>query len=604
MNYPSLPSPEDGNVILLDSASYDSRLYSPELSPEIDDNTIVNILDPAKVEPSGDTPQRSRYKFRNLFKALSWKGKDKSTTVIDTEVSPEEPALYLSFVNDYPSKSTTCKGENIDSFRLSKGDSLYDNSKSLQHLKSGYFSEEDSLNEELKLESELASLSRFPKSATTIDKLECCSITSQTNAKTLSRSRGITRKLSQLSFRLKSKHTARTSTEKQHKKCLESQSDERILLDLLSPTCVGNSSTSPDLNLVEGWRFSDNKVPKLVLEPLPLKMNSDFKSHFVYQTLEEPELGKGASLYTELRNFQEENIEKILYYPFSQDDVDKNYSQNHNYLKITCLEVYEQYNSLFTQDGLDNFNVRSNSLLAIRSLDLPKILELYLNKFSTEDEAASSKNKSIQFLKELYSEEVSFVVNQQSFINGNFSPKVWNIWSSFVKDHTTNQRESYISTKITSYEQQVKIMHGGTNLLDFQSQERGPHIYVLKDGEYPIFHGTGKPVDKGEYIFAIPKESSISIWKSTLYLLFNERFNLNTPGYEIIGLGWRPYFFNESAGLQLTFFVDYHNQYDETIVKLFLNELRLIIPQEQKQFFKKCVSKLPGSKKKKNINIT
>jgi hypothetical protein len=78
---------------------------------------------------------------------------------------------------------------------------------------------------------------------------------------------------------------------------------------------------------------------------------------------------------------------------------------------------------------------------------------------------------------------------------------------------------------------------------------------------------------------------------------------MNTVGLEVIGVCWKKYRHRDKTGFQLCFYVDDRLEFSEERTVLFLSDLRNMIPEGDKQFFKRCKTLFPGHRKLRVIEL-
>lgn len=212
-------------------------------------------------------------------------------------------------------------------------------------------------------------------------------------------------------------------------------------------------------------------------------------------------------------------------------------------------------------------------------------------------------------------EPSNFDLNQLNHFNGSYIlqklqtgnclnnlQECWNIWLGNTSTSKFQKKHYKILQKILNKTSMLELCD---NLEFIETNLNGSYhqIYILKKSEIPIFHGKKLKKRLGEYVYVIPKGKAHLVWQSVTYLLLLGKFDLNSFGFDVRGVCWRRLDYNADAGFHLTFYVDDRETFGDGNMCLFLAELRVMIPENLKQYFKKCKTLRPGEKKISIVNI-
>lgn len=202
----------------------------------------------------------------------------------------------------------------------------------------------------------------------------------------------------------------------------------------------------------------------------------------------------------------------------------------------------------------------------------------------------------------------NFDLNQLNHFNGSYVlqklqtgrclknlPEQWNVWLGNTSTINFQRKKYQILHKIDSWDLLLTLCNS-PDFVKKNLKENYHQLFILKKGQLPIFHGNKSKKRLGEYVYVIPKGKEQLVWQSVTYLLLLGKFDLNSFGYNIAGICWRKLDVKNATGFHLTFYVDDRESYYEKNMLLFLSEIRVLIPENLKQYFKKCKTLLPGEK--------
>lgn len=322
----------DEDAINLDTDSTSSRSVSLDFnSPAMNGETVLDLLyTPSMKEDTLENTQKrqsKRSKLKELFRSLSWRNKNKS------DMSKENKTVENADDDvDDCSNDDAHIDINKDQFSLSNSprrgspeynfDNLYDNTKPLLYIDGNNNCDEHTDTFGSLTKSETSSQLEFtvpPNSSATIESQTPLATPSpekdkSSNGSVHSRSpiRSLSRKFS--IFSIRSRPQTATNT-----------------IDLSHV-----ASYFTDDTLLTDWRITE--VEKTTLETQPCPKIRDTKNvsksdNKIYLFLD-PTANKGQTYEKskEIEDLENENIEKLLYYPYAKEQVQKYYLQKGNYL--------------------------------------------------------------------------------------------------------------------------------------------------------------------------------------------------------------------------------------------------------------------------------
>ncbi|GAV26659.1 hypothetical protein PMKS-000114 [Pichia membranifaciens] len=589
---------EDSDVITIDSGSINSNMSSPVLSPVVDENTVMNILHVDKDESVGHTRKSgTRGKFRELFRSLSWRNKTKPNTdgkgeapqSDDADGETEEDA-HIEIDNDAFSFSDS-PVRNVSSNNTF--DNLYDTSKPMLHLQANVSvddNQESFINNQenafLPQHKELPILPVTADSVLTPVNTESIKV-----QKTKPSKRSLSRKFSLFSIR------SRPST-------------APSMLDLTNA-----SSYFADETLLTNWRMPKYQTATIITKRCPdhveIKRDTKVESE-IYLFLDSTDNSKTekANRLNTKEKIQSNNIEKMLYFPYSKSFFESSCLHKGNALSLRNNEANltlssEQHFFIYNDNceiktlntEFDVDSMKRSSALSVKSMQFQELIETH-KKAALDD----SNNLPNQVNPSLELDQSMDALNARGLIqiqakNYNLEPsKVWKLWIDVVDKSKKSHRKFSVFTVISEYSQIIKLQKNYDTLLDYYIHDKNQQLYILKDEEIPIFHGKHKVKTYGEYVFVIPLASAKQVWRVMLHLLVSEKLSLNSSKYETIGICWRRYAYKKQYGYHLTFYVDDRVRFSYNGANLFHSDIRLMVPESVKHCFKRCKTVFPGDK--------
>lgn len=597
---------DDENVIFIDS-SVESDIESTIISPEINDDCVVDLL-------RSDTPLQDltselnhnnignnghRYSFKDIFRSLSFRGKNRKdvlamsenidTHIQDNKIDPESHSENIEPINlGYPTSQHKAQQEqSVENLKpeVENADysskQFYDNSKPMQYLQE----KEDVTvldNENLHRVDSNTILepiaSNLPNQEISRDG-EACIVKSEspTFKNSLSRRFSI--------FSKKSKSSPLEVSP------VNSFDENQFFKDF------------DYLNLLSQWRLPNYKLPVLI--PNFKTLDSELKNkkkNTIYLFLDD--LDHDNSKHNlQLKNEQNKNIEKFLYYPLSKPVIDKYFAENFDHEKSNknlFLHSSESFlsNSTPRPDSEEcNDNVPKSFK---RTFNFSKILDVYNN--NNENDLLDVSRSDVEFKKMVLSYDISgLMALQTNKTLGNLMTS-WNIWVVGNDKSNSKKIRGQIFTKINDNEDLDKLQNN-YNIIGYYVHKTQKTIYILRDNEKPLFHVKMKTRQYGEYVFIIPLEDANAVWNVTTFLLLAEKLITNVSGYNIIGLGWRGFTYKEEFGYHLTLIINDRLNFDKDKVDVLLSEFKTLIPESLKRHFEKCKTVYPGERKATVIDV-
>ncbi|ODQ45258.1 hypothetical protein PICMEDRAFT_168710 [Pichia membranifaciens NRRL Y-2026] len=596
---------EDSDVITIDSGSINSDVSSPVVSPVVDENTVMNILHIDKDESVGSSRKSgTRGRFRELFRSLSWRNKAKPTTEDKGEVSDNNDAentkekdTHIEMDNDAFSFSNS-PVRNVSS--RNTFDNLYDTSKPMLHLQSNVSVDnlESFINNQ-----ENAFLPQHKESpispATAESVLTPVNVDSIKIQKSKSPRRSLSRRFSLFSIR--SRPSTAPST-----------------LDLSNA-----SSYFADETLLTNWRMPKYQTATVIAKRCPdhveTKRDTKLESE-IYLFLngsDNTKLEKVNRINTR-EKIQSNNIEKMLYFPYSKSFFDSSCLHKGNALSIRNDEtnltmssephffIYNDNSEIKTLNTeFDVDSMKRSSALSVKSMRFQELIEAHTQAavHDNNNNICSQVNPLLELDQCMDALDVRGLIQIQAK-NYNLEPsKIWKLWIDVVDKTKKSHRKFSVFTVLSEYSQIIKLQKSYDTLLDYYIHDKNQQLYILKDEEIPIFHGKHKVKTYGEYVFVIPLASAKQVWRVILHLLVSEKLSLNSSKYETIGICWRRYAYKRQYGYHLTFYVDDRVRFSYNGANLFLSDIRLMVPENVKHCFRRCKTVFPGEKEVRILDV-
>lgn len=588
---------EDSDVITIDSGSINSEASSPVLSPVVDENTVIDILDGGKSDSVEDTQRsKTRGKFRELFRSLSWRNKPKQKKENKSnalELNEEE--AHIEIDNEQFSFSDSPIRNNY-SF-----DNLYDTSKPLLYLQPNA---SDDNAESFTIDQENAFLPQCkasPNSSTTAESaFTSVNIDDSVKVrKVKSPKRSLSRKFSIFSIRSRPATAPNT-------------------FDLSDA-----SSYFMDETLLSNWRMPKHRPPSILPKRCPdhfeAKKNTKLEGE-IYLFLDNFDSKTEKSNKQSFKEkMQTNNIEKMLYFPYSKLLFESSCLNKGNFLSVRDEKLNLTVNSephFFiyndNQDATDiiadsdNDGPKKTCALSVKSLRFQELIEDSKAETDLSNEHISWNN-SVNSLFEVdqYMGDFDFkgLLQIQAKSYDIEPSKVWKLWIDVVDKSKKSHRKFSVFTVISEYSQIKNLQTNYDTLLDYYIQDKNQQLYLLRDGELPVFHGKHKVKTYGEYVFIIPLINIRQVWRVMLHLLVTEQLSLNSSKYEVIGICWRRYTYKKQFGYHLTLYVDDRARFSFNRASLFLSDVRLMVPEGVKHCFKRCKTVFPGEKEVRIIDV-
>lgn len=619
---------EDDQVITLDSGSIISEESEVLTSPPVNDDSIVDLLH-VDSQQVIDMHRRgsTRDKLKGLFRTFSWRNKSRESITGNTDTGVDN--------KDEGAEKNEEKGENNDnqvnleddqySFsdsptRKSPTDlsikdfgNLYDNTQPMLYLPKDDSPSARSQSVKADNKEILVNEISSPSSLNNLDESLNPPKTSDSVKSNGSRSpmRSLSRKFSIFSIRSRPITSSNKIT--------------NSLFDLSSCYSYFNDET-----LLTSWRlpeFSKSQIFMARNQEYDSKRdteNGNENDNKIYlfgteTTLHKSEVTSSSKFKNSL--FQYEKIDNLLYYPFTRTLLRKYYIQKGNHISLVTddkkqtrnddvkLSIYddmENYDSHYRMNRFERDGGSKISGLSIKSFHLQESLEqfeLKNKKRQKKSHYLKISNPIMELNQQMNLLGVDKFIQMQTN-NKHIEPyKKWKLWINVVNKYKKSHTKFNLYTIISNYTHLEKIKNNFDTLLDFYVQEKNQNLYILKDDELPIFHGKHKIKNHGEYVFVILYINARQVWSEIMELLITEQLNCNTLGYEIIGVCWRRYSYNDQSGYHLTLYVDERLKFDLKEVNLFLSDIRLIVKEDIRHCFKKCKTVFPGEKEVRVIDI-
>lgn len=604
MDYRAHLDREDDDIITIDTGSIDSEVNFKILSPVIDDNVVVDILNTDSNDSVEVTRKDSkREKIKDLFRSFSWKNKSKS--VISSKQSSENlnpistgnkferlPSDQFSFSESLVKSSTDSSPQNSPTKCLTN---LYDNSKPMLYLSNNDSSDEKLFSFPSKQENNKIPLDEKsdenPNCTDTIlipsKTRNCADTVKQTTPK-----RSLSRKFSTFSLRSKPHHSL----------CPETSF---IDLTTASEAFIGTFELT-------SWRIHEKNCSKLILGRTTEKEKNKSKgpnNNDIFLFVND---SPNIRVDGELDDINDLDKEKLLYYPFTKRAIENYYLFKGNHL-LSIEEIliskntpqFSIYNDYFDSKSPSNelfkneVDKNRRNELNIKSLRLQQSLEHFNSTktlHATNNTYQTNKDPVMKINNFFKSLDIDNFVRIM-FDNYHLQPyKKWKLWIE-VTDKTNSLHKRFsVFTVISEYSQILKTQDHFDTFLNFYVQEKNQQLYILREDELPIFHGKHKIKSYGEYVFVILTEDAKDSWDAIIELLITEKLNSCNINYEVIGVCWRKYDSELHSGFYLTLYVDDRMDFNSRDVDLFLSEIRCLMPNLIKHCFKKCKTSFPGEK--------
>lgn len=547
---------DETDNITLDSNSFDSVINSPVQTPIINENTVVEILhsDSAQLNHTAVTPRKHR--FRGLFRSLSWRKPEKElTSKPSNQVSAD--SMEQETRKKYEGELSSCSTETT-SLNAGQFDNLYD-------LKSPVVnsSEVPQVNTVLK-NSESQNLDDLFRRSETPEPLSSSEMKPEANNSPI---KSLSRKFSVFSLRSK-----------------------KAPLKETYPSFKNSKLAFESFSLLMNQYYKDVNPPELVLGKAPSdSIPSDKKIYLILNEQTDKNITESERL----------NIEKFLYYPFSKpfaETLKHNDWKDKTELNKTLSRPKKDDNK--TKNTKSN-NLNVESMLTTRSINLTvsqKIDDFKNNETFNADHFSLFTDPQVCLSRAEYMFGVDQILETGMFDFTDKTITSWKIWK-IVSDNTTNSKGKYKVIKIIPEDAEIEeIKNKYRFFLDKHLKNSDEKLYILRNGETPSFHGKKKVKSFGEYVFILPHIQSVKIWCDIMELLFSGKLNLNTLGLEVIGMCWKKYQHKDNFGYQLCFYVDDRVNFSEDRALLLLSDLRNMIPEGEKHYFKRCKTMFPGER--------
>jgi hypothetical protein len=563
---------EGDTSLSLESSSFDSVINSPVETPVVNDNTVVEILRMDTGDLTEEPVTLRKHRFRKLFRSLSWKKPEH-------EADSERTARVTSNKKDedetkqkYESEFSLCSIESNSTGPIPKEnnggsfDNLYDLTPPMENLPADIHTN-DLLEHEMEPKTLVIPLGEVNTPVPT--RIKDKSINSKESPiKTLSRR-----------FSVFSLGTKKPVSRVQY------------------PNFENAKDTFTNFSLLLRDYFDDIIPPTLVLGRLPSQYQ--LGDHKIYLTSDNEEDGN-------LSEYERANLERFLYYPYTRSfaetlklndwkdktELNKTLSRPKNSDEFTQSTNVESPNV----DGM--LTTRSMNLAALQEyIDLEGDVEVNYPEFSNGADSHKWMNRVEYIL------EIDELIKTGMFDVVARVTNTWKIWMVACNASTDNRKKYKVVKVIPADTEMACVKNKYKNFLDKQLKESEEKMYVLKRGELPTFHGKKKVKFFGEYVFLIPSNQSTIIWCHVLQLLCSNQCSMNTVGLEVIGVCWKKYRHRDKTGFQLCFYVDDRLEFSEKRTVLFLSDLRNMIPEGHKQFFKRCKTLFPGHRKLRVIEL-
>lgn len=583
----------ESNSLVLDSSSFQSGINSPIVSPVVNDDIVLDLLsvkEDINAEPS--TLQR-RSSIRNLFKHFPWSKKKKPSSSKKNKSNDraEDNLSAISSESTGGNNNEVSVRINDSSNRGGKGqfDNLYDISAPLTQTETNKISVDQ---ENIDNHHDFINNNGVKSKTSNTDKTGSAGFDIDSSMRTLSRT------FSVFSVRSRSKHQKKT---KNH--VIFSTAQAAQILKTYKP--IQN----------DDFDDSENKSETLVFDTIPEHNNEPLKTaNHNGDVKNKKETGNDEKIYLFLNNNEEsveqlKNIDKFLTFPYSKT--------NHTNSNRKWEDKTEQNKSILlsknfnldsdnevSTDGENNRGEKGklrikDASLTVDSLNVPGVLAYHKNVDTNQSMEPVEGNMNFKSVLN-HQMDLLDIERFERIQCPQTTPKLDFIWKTWVcQPYELNKSKKYkVIDKITDYDTFTKTEKNYEYLFMRELVERNERIYILRDDETPPLQLRNKFKSYGEYVFNIPYgEDHIAVWNTVTDLLIRGVFDKNTAQYTIMGICWRKYLLHLVEGFHLTFYIKDRINFKEENARLLLSDIRLAIPEGQKQYFKKCRTLFPETNK-------